>query len=191
MVLTGKQVRLSTIKMFLYSRGNAYKNAEYIRKKGIFHHMGEGCYYHPRKLPSEPMLVSVGDNVWVASNVRFVTHDMSGDMLKNHPKYKDAFSQIYSPYFMGKIEVGSNVMIGADATIMYNVKIGDDCIIAAGSIVTKDIPAGSVVAGVPARVIGTMDDFVAKRLDNLKTMPKKEDGMEGLVKHFWGIEGRE
>jgi len=177
--------------MMFFSRGNAYKNAEYIRKNNIFHHMGEGCYYHPRKLPSEPMLVSVGNNVWVASNVRFVTHDMSGDMLKNHPKYKDAFSQIYSPYFMGKIEVGSNVMIGADATIMYNVKIGDDCIIAAGSIVTKDIPAGSVVAGVPARVIGTMDDFVAKRLDNLKTMPKKEDGMEGMIRYFWGSDYQE
>ena len=79
MVLTGRQVRMASLKMLLFSRGNAYKNAEYIRKQGIFYHMGEGCYYHPRKLPSEPMLVSVGDNVWIASNVRFVTHDMSGN----------------------------------------------------------------------------------------------------------------
>ena len=179
---------MATLKMFLFSRGNAYKNAEYIRKHDIFYHMGEGCYYHPRKLPSEPMLVSMGDNVWVASNVRFITHDMSGDMLKNHPKYKEVFAKIYSPYYMGKIEVGSNVMIGADATIMYGVKIGDDCIIAAGSIVTKSVPTGSVVAGVPARVIGTMEDFAAKRLENLVTMPKKEDGMEGMMDYFWSNE---
>lgn len=191
MVLTGMQVRMASIKMMLSSRGNAYKNADYIRKNNIFHHMGEGCYYHPRKLPSEPMLVSIGDNVWVASNVRFITHDMSGDMLKNHPRYKEAFSKIYSPYFMGKIEIGSNVMIGADATIMYNVKVGDDCIIAAGSIVTKDIPAGSVVAGVPARVIGSIEDFATKRLQDLKTMPRKEDGMEGLVNYFWNSDCQE
>ena len=185
MVLTGRQVRMASLKMLLFSRGNAYKNAEYIRKQGIFYHMGEGCYYHPRKLPSEPMLVSVGDNVWIASNVRFVTHDMSGDMLKNHPNYKAAFSEIYSPYYMGKIEVGNNVMIGADATIMYDVKIWDDCIIAAGSIVTKDVPAGSVVAGVPAKVVGTLEDFVNKRRPILENMIKKEDGIEGMIQFFW------
>ncbi len=185
MVLTGGQVRLASLKMLLHSRGNAYKNADYIREHNIFRHMGKGCYYHPRKLPSEPILVSMGDNVWVASGVRFITHDMSGDMLKNHPKYKDDFAKIYSPYFMGKIEIGSNVMLGADVSVMYNVKIGDDCIIAAGSVVTRDIPAGSVAAGVPARVIGTLEDFAAKRLEGLKTMPKKEDGLDGMIEYFW------
>ena len=70
MVLTGRQVRMAALKMMIFSRGNAYKNAEYIRKNNIFHHMGEGCYYHPRKLPSEPMLVSVGDNVISLGSVR-------------------------------------------------------------------------------------------------------------------------
>lgn len=185
MVLTGGQVRLAAIKMFLYSRGNAYKNAEYIKKKHIFYQMGDGCYYHPRKLPTEPILVSIGDNVWVSANVRFITHDMTGDMLKNHPKYGAEFSKMYSPYYMGKIQIGSNVMIGADATIMYDVKVGDDCIIAAGSIVTKDVPAGSVVAGVPARVIGTFEDFVKKRKPLLEKMIKKEDGIDGMIQFFW------
>ncbi len=176
---------MATVKMLLHSRGNAYKNADYIRDNNIFYHMGNGCYYHPRKLPTEPILVSMGDNVWTSANVRFITHDMSGDMLKNHPKYKDEFSKFYSPYFMGKIEIGNNVMIGADSTIMYNVKIGDDCIIAAGSIVTKDIPSGSIVAGVPARVIGSFDDFVEKRKPVLEKMIKKEDGIQGMIDYFW------
>ncbi len=172
--------------MFLYSRGNAYKNAEYIRKKKIFYHMGEGCFYHPRKLPTEPVLVSLGDNVWVASGVRFVTHDMSGDMLKNHPEYKADFAKMYSPYYMGKIEVGNNVMIGADCIIMYNVKIGNDCVIAAGSVVTKDVPSGMVVGGVPAKPIGRFEDFAEKRKVSLATMIKKEDGIKGMIDYFWG-----
>lgn len=185
MLLTGKQVRISTVKMLLHSRGNAYKNANYIRKHGIFYSMGQGCYYHPRKLPTEPALVSLGNNVWISSNVRFITHDMAGDMLKRHPKYELEFSKIYSPYYMGKIEIGNNVMIGADAIIMYDVKIEDDCIIAAGSVVTKDIPQGSVVAGVPGKVIGTLDEFVEKRRPKLLSMPKKEDGLRGLMEYFW------
>lgn len=185
MVLTGRQVRLASIKMLLYSRGNGHKNAKYIKKKHIFYHIGDDCCYHPRKLPTEPMLVSMGDNVWVSANVRFITHDVTGDMLKKHPKYAAEFSKMYSPYYMGKIQIGSNVMIGAEAIIMYDVKVGDDCIIAAGSIVTKDIPAGSVVAGVPARVIGTLEEFVDKRRPIFENMIKKEDGIDGMIRFFW------
>lgn len=188
MVRTGLGIRLASLKMLLYARGNAYRNAEYISKHQLFHHIGKGCYFHPRKLPTEPHLVSMGDNVWVASGVRFITHDMSGDMLKNVPEYQEAFSKIYSPYYMGKIEIGDNVMIGSDVVVLYNTKIGNNVIVAAGAVVTKDIPDGSVVAGVPAKVVGSFDTFAAKRLEELRTMPRKEDGLEGLVKYFWGKE---
>ena len=188
MVHTGLEIRLASLKMLLYARGNAYRNAEYISKHKLFYHMGKGCYFHPRKIPTEPQLISMGDNVWIASGVRFITHDMSGDMLKNAPQYKEAFSKIYSPYYMGKIEIGDNVMVGTDAVIMYHTKIGNNVIIAAGAVITKDVPDGSVVAGIPARIVGSIDDFAAKRLEELRTMPKKEDGLEGLVEYFWGKE---
>lgn len=185
MLLFGKEVRLNDIKMFLYSRGNAYKNAEYIRRHQILYHMGEGGYYHPWKLPGEPALVSIGDNVWISSNVRFITHDMSGDMLSHHPVYGKDMEEVHSSYYMGKIIVGNNVMIGADVILMYDVTIGDDCIIAAGSVVTKDIPAGTVVAGVPAKPVGKLEDFVSKRKEKLMNMPKKQDGLEQVVSFFW------
>lgn len=56
-------------------------------------------------------------------------------------------------------------MIGARSIIMYNVNIGHDVVIAAGSIVTKDVPDYSVVAGNPARIVGNPKDLLKKRLD--------------------------
>lgn len=49
--------------------------------------------------------------------------------------------------------------------ILYDVKIGNNVIVAAGSIVTKDVPDNSVVAGIPARIIESFDDYLAKRIN--------------------------
>lgn len=64
---------------------------------------------------------------------------------------------------IGCIEIGDNVFIGSNTTILCNVKIGSNVIVGAGSLVNKDIPDNSVAAGSPARVIGKFDDFVKKR----------------------------
>lgn len=66
---------------------------------------------------------------------------------------------------MGTIEIFDHVMIGAGSKILPNVKIGPNVIVAAGSIVTKDVPPNSVVAGVPAKVIGS---FVSLHKNVLK-----------------------
>ena len=68
---------------------------------------------------------------------------------------------------IGCIEIGDNVFIGSNTTILYDVKIGSNVIIGAGSLVNRDISDNSVAVGVPARVIGTFDDFVQKRKANL------------------------
>ena len=48
---------------------------------------------------------------------------------------------------------------------MPNVKIGPNVIVAAGAVVTKDVPPGTIVAGVPAKIIGNFDDIVARRIE--------------------------
>lgn len=64
---------------------------------------------------------------------------------------------------IGCIEIGNNVFIGSNTTILGNVKVGNNVIIAAGTLVNKDVPNDSVVAGVPCRVVSSFETFVDKR----------------------------
>ena len=110
-----------------------------------------------RKIPLYSKLISIGSNVWMASGVEFITHDVTHYMLNgmnNGHKYTER---------IGCIEIGNNVFIGSGAKILYDVKVGDNVIIAAGSLVNRDIPPNSVAAGVPARVIMSFNDYLSKR----------------------------
>lgn len=132
------------------------KRTRYIVKHQIFHSVGKNFFFQPRIIPSDPELISFHDNVFVASNVTFINHDIVHNML-NHLN-KGTFE-----YNSGCIEVMDNVFIGSNSTILPNVKIGPNAIIAAGSVVTKDVKPNTVVAGVPAKVISTFDEYIEKR----------------------------
>lgn len=94
-------------------------------------------------------LISFGDDVTIANNVQFLAHD---DTTVEDLGYRK----------IGKITVGNNVFFGARTLVLMNVKIGDHVIVAAGSVVTRDIPDDSVVAGVPAKVIGKTSEYMEK-----------------------------
>lgn len=138
------------------------KAGAYLKKSGIFAEFGDDCSWHTKSLPSEPELIKIHNNVHVAANVRFITHDIICDMFNRHPEYKK-----YAPwpFYTGKIEIFDNCMIGANCIIMYDTKIGPNAIIAAGAVVTQDVPAGEVWGGVPAKKIGYVDDLARKRLE--------------------------
>ena len=111
--------------------------------------------------------------------MRFITHDGGVWVLRKDYPDVDVF---------GKIVIGNNVFIGFNAIVMPGVVIGDNCVIGAGSVVTKSIPSNSVVAGVPAKLIRTFDDYrassVAKSLGTkrLSSAEKKKF----LIRHFFG-----
>ena len=67
------------------------------------------------------------------------------------------------PAILGKVKIGNNVYFARNCTVFKGVTIGDNCIIGFGSVVTHDIPANSVAVGVPARVVGTVEDYYKKR----------------------------
>lgn len=132
------------------------KRNRYIVKHNIFKCVGKNFFFQPRVIPSDPELIKFHNNVIVTSNVTFVTHDVFHLGLN----YLNQGEFLYNN---GCIEVMDNVFIGCNSTILSNIKIGPNVVIGAGSVVTKDVPPNSVVAGNPAKVIGTFEDYVSKR----------------------------
>lgn len=108
-------------------------------------------------------MISLGDNVHVASGVTFINHDITC-MMFNYMDKEHCYKQR-----QGRITIGKNVFVGAKSTILYDVTIGDNVIIGAGSLVSKDIPSGTVAVGVPCRVIGKFEDYQQKmKKENLE-----------------------
>jgi acetyltransferase-like isoleucine patch superfamily enzyme len=127
--------------------------SEYFRKQGA--RIGEGTRLLVRTLGSEPFLVEIGSQTLVAGDVAFFTHDGGVWVTEELNPHVNRF---------GRIKIGSRCFIGARAIIMPGVCVGDRTIIGAGAVVTSDIPAGVVAAGVPARVIGSIEDYNARVL---------------------------
>lgn len=105
-----------------------------------------------------PWLITVGDNVCISANVKILAHDTSTEYRNGHTR-------------IGIVEIGDNVYIGYGATILCNVRIGSDAVIGAGSVVTKDVPAGTVYAGNPARYICSIEEFREKHISALERVP--------------------
>ncbi len=129
----------------------------YCRKRNIFSYTGENVRLPAMKLPLYPKLVSIHNNVEIASDVSFVVHDAIHGVINN-----DGHSGIQLTENKGTIEIYDNVFIGAGTIILPNVKIGPNAIVGAGSVINKDIPENSVCVGVPAKQIGTYDGYVQK-----------------------------
>jgi acetyltransferase-like isoleucine patch superfamily enzyme len=158
----------------LYLMINSDKRNKYLRKHNIFAAMGDNVFFQPRVLPSDPKLIKFHNNVIVTSNVTFVTHDIFDIGINNiYPDRK-------VPTLMKPIEVMDNVFIGCNSTILGGVTIGPNVVIAAGSVVTKDVPANSVVAGNPAIVIETFDEYINKRYQQYHSLD-----IDDIWNHFY------
>ena len=164
----------------MYFCRTAVKRAEYLKKHDILYHIGDNCMTMFRKIPLYPKLISFGNNVWVASDVLFITHDVIHRML-NNKVHGNEFCE-----HLGCIDIKDNVFLGSNSTILPNVTIGPNVIVAAGSLVNRSIQEG-VYAGVPAKYVCGLDEFIEKRRHyaKIKIVYGKNGLSEETVKACW------
>jgi acetyltransferase-like isoleucine patch superfamily enzyme len=127
--------------------------ALYLKRHGRLHAIGEQCSVSRFAKITDPMFVRLGNNVRLARCTIF-GHDGSINMLRN--AYGVRVDRV------GKVDIRDNVFVGEQAMLMPDVTIGPDAIVAAGSVVTRDVEPGTIVAGVPARPIGKIADYVER-----------------------------
>jgi maltose O-acetyltransferase len=107
-------------------------------------YLGEGVFMNYGCVLLDVCMIHIGDFTQIGPGVQLYTAD--------HPR--DASQRRAGIEFGRPIKIGANVWIGGHAIILPGVTIGDNAIIGAGSVVTRDVPSGARVAGNPARVIG-------------------------------------
>lgn len=94
--------------------------------------------------------------------------------------------QMGHPTCKGDIEIGNDVWIGAQSTIMSGIKISDGAIIAAGSTVTKDVPPYAVVAGNPGKIVKyRFDENQIKKLLKIKWWEWNQDKIREVAMELW------
>ena len=110
--------------------------------------------------------IHVGKNVFINSGCRFQDHGgitLGDGTLVGHNVVLATLNHGFAPEDRGSLYpkpicTGKNVWIGANATVLPGVTIGDNAIVAAGAVVTKNVPENVIVGGVPAKEIGKIDD---------------------------------
>ncbi len=96
-----------------------------------------------------PEKISVGRNTVIGYNTTILAHEY-----------------LIKEYRLGPVVIGSEVMIGANSTILPGITIGDGAIVSAGTLVHKDVPPGAFVGGNPMRIIYTKEELAERWADD-------------------------
>lgn len=162
------------IKRLLYKeRSSSDDYIKYLRKKGMS--IGKHTViYSPNSViidETRPFLIDIGNHVKITYGVVILTHGYDWSVL--NVKYNDILGS------SGKVKIGNNVFIGMKSIILKGVNIGDNVIIGAGSLVNKDIPNNVVVAGCPAKIICSIEEYHKKRKEK-----QKKEAIELAIEYY-------
>jgi len=157
---------------YILNSYNDFTIAEYFRKQGA--RIGQDNRLEIQTLGPEPYLITIGNHCTIAQNVRFVTHD--GGVWVFTEEMPDLQN-------FGPITIRDNCFIGMESILLKNITIGPNAIVGAGSVVTKDVPENTIVAGIPAKPISTLDRYKEKVLDVWKQQ-KPPGYFEGIDPNF-------
>ena len=132
--------------------------------------VGEGFGLFPPFYTDFGKNITIGNNVFINAGCKF--QDQGGIFIDdgalighgvvlatlNHDLDPEKRQQLHP----ASIRIGKRVWIGANATVTQGVTIGDNAVVAAGAVVNRDVPADTIVGGVPAKVIGKIDGKTQK-----------------------------
>lgn len=150
------------------------KKAEYLRSHNIFAQMGMECSTGWRLVPLYPELIRIGNNVVFHRTTKLIPHDGINDFLKKaNPKADYGHGERLLP-----IEIGNNVSFSYNTIVTGGVKIGNNVLVTAGTVIDSDIPNNSIVSGVPAKVVGKFSAF------SLVRQMQKEDNIPFVNQHL-------
>ncbi len=140
-----------------WARTSSSRYCAYLRQKGVLC-VQLTIFRNPRSISidlTRPSLVTIGDNVDFNHNFVLLTHDWGSRV------FRTLYGELLPS--SGAVKIGNNVVFGRNVTVLKGVEIGDNCIIGAGSIVCRSIPANSVAVGIPAKVVCSLEEYYAKR----------------------------
>ena len=135
------------------SKPSSQEYVYFLKKRNSFYSMGSNCHINLGTNITDPKPLRLGNNVRL-SDCTILGHDGVVNML--NVAYDLKLDSV------GMVDIKDNVFIGHGAIIMPNVTIGNNVVVAAGALVTKDVISGDIVGGVPAKCIGKVDDLVKK-----------------------------
>ena len=149
-----------------FANRNYISKIKYLRKQGASIGEGTRLICQIGSFGTEPYLISVGKNCLFSDGIHLITHDGGVKVLSDLGYFHGERMDIIAP-----IEIGDNVYIATGAYIMPGVSIGDNCIIGANAVVTRDIPANSVAVGMPAKVIKSVDEYYQNAIERGRLFP--------------------
>jgi hypothetical protein len=124
---------------------------------GIFTSFGKNCYANFNFTVLDVCPVNIGSNVFFGPNCSLMTPLHPLRWQERNIKFKDD-KTAYDDEYAKPINIGDNCWISANVVITGGVTIGEGCVIGAGSVVTKDIPANSLAAGNPCKLIREINE---------------------------------
>jgi maltose O-acetyltransferase len=149
---------LHRLRWFVWSKARGYPPVDELVYRGLVVGPGVTITRNVFLDPAHCHLIEIGEGATLAPDVIVLAHDAS---TKAHIGYSR----------IARVRIGARAFIGARSIVLPGVTIGDDAIVGAGSVVSRDIAPGMVAVGSPAREVMSTEDYVARHREQLHVLP--------------------